>query len=105
MPPRRGNLEQTKARLLKEQQLRTDRRVQELLHPRDRGQDVEVDDDSEEENRLRLRWARATREQATQTDRSVWSCCCGVFIGVFGIVLLLCVVISLSGNDRQRMAE
>jgi hypothetical protein len=53
MPPRIGNLEKTKARLTREQQLRTDRRVQELLHPRKRGEDIEVDDDSEEENRFR----------------------------------------------------
>ena len=104
-PRRRGNLEKTKARLIKEQQLRTDRRVRELLHPRNREEDVEVDDDSEEENRLRPRCARATRDQGTQTDRSVWSCCCGVFIGVFVIVLLLCLITSLSGNGRQRLAE
>ena len=105
MPPLRGNLEETKARIRKEQQLRTDRRVRELLQPRNREQDVEVHDDSEEENRLRRRCARATRDQGTQTDRSVWSCCCGVFIGVFVIVLLLCLITSLSGNGRQRLAE
>ena len=47
-----------KTRLAREQKIRTDRRVAELLHPRERGSDIEVFDDSEEDDRLASRRAR-----------------------------------------------
>ena len=104
MPVRRESLDSVKARLVREQKLRTERRVQALLHPRDR-RGEEEHDDSEEENRIRGRRARVTREQATQTNSSSWSFCCGVFIGVLGIVALLWVLVLLSQNGRQRQEE
>ena len=104
MPVRRESLDSVKARLVREQKLRTERRVQALLHPRDR-RGEEEHDDSEEENRIRGRRARATREQATQTNTSSWSFGCGVFIGVLGIVALLWVLVLLSQNGRQRQEE
>ena len=39
-----------KTRLAREQKIRTDRRVEELLNPRERASDIEVFDDSEEED-------------------------------------------------------
>jgi hypothetical protein len=99
MPVRRENLESVKARLVREQKFRTERRVQALLHPRDR-RGEEEHDDSEEENRLRAMRARATREQATQTNSLSWSFCCGVFVGVLGVVCLLWVLVLFRGNVR-----
>ena len=58
MPPRRESLASVKARLVREQKIRTDRRVEELLHPRQRGSDIEVFDDREEEDRIASRRAR-----------------------------------------------
>ncbi len=60
-----------KRRLVREQEIRTDRRVRELLQQRQRAQDIEVFDDSEEEDRLVSRRARGLRDPATQTDLSV----------------------------------
>jgi len=104
MPVRKESLESVKARLVREQKLRTERRVQALLHPWDR-RGEEEHDDSEEEKRIIARRARGTREQATQTNSSSWSFCCGVFIGVLGIVFLLWVLALLSQNGRQRQEE
>jgi hypothetical protein len=50
------------------------------------GQDAEILDDSEEENRLSGRRVRANRDQATQTDISYSSFCCGVSVGVCAVV-------------------
>ncbi len=105
MPVRRESLKSRKTRLVRAQKLRTERRVQELLHPRDTREEEERYDDSEEENRISAMRARATREQATQTINSSWSFCCGVLIGVLGVVSLLFVLILLIGNGRQRMEE
>ena len=58
MPPRRESLASVKTRLAREQKLRTDRRVGELLHLRERTSDIEVFDDSEEEDRTASRRAR-----------------------------------------------
>ncbi len=66
MPRTRESLTSVKKRLAREQQTRTERRVEALLHPREKGQDVEIFDDSEEENRLSGRRVRAKRDQATQ---------------------------------------
>ena len=72
---------------MREQKSRRDRRVRDLLHPRQREQVTEVSDDSEEENRLRQRRARGNKDQATQTDSSSsLSFCCGVLVGVFVVV-------------------
>jgi hypothetical protein len=57
---RRESLDSVKARLVREQKLKTERRVQALLHPRDR-RGEEEHDDSEEENKIRGR--RALRYQ------------------------------------------
>jgi hypothetical protein len=106
MPPRRRreSLESVKARLITEQKARTERRVRQLLL-----QDIEVSDDSEEENRLTARQNATSRqriEQGTQTESvSSWSFSCGVFVGVLAIVGVLSFGLVASYNDRQRMAK
>jgi hypothetical protein len=105
MPRHRESLDSVKERLAREQKSRTDRRVRELLQPRQRDQGTEVSDNSEEENRLRLRRARLNRDQATQTDSSSWSFCCGVLVGVFVVVCSVFCLLALSRNDRHRMAK
>ncbi len=55
-----------KTRLAREQKFRADRRVAELLHPRERGSDIEVFDDSEEEDRIASRRARGLGVNAHQ---------------------------------------
>jgi hypothetical protein len=75
-----------------------------LLQPTQRLKDVGVLDDSEEENRLIGRGARGIRDQAPQTERSLSSFCCGVFVGVFVFLTLLCCLVLVIANDRQRMA-
>ena len=102
MPRQRESLDSVKARLVREQKGRTDRRVRELLQPI---QTIEDSDDSEEENRLIQRKRRENKDQATQTDSSSLSFCCGVLVGVFVVVILLFCLIGLIGNDRQRMAR
>ncbi len=97
-------LEQTKARLVREQQTRTDRRVQALLRPRLKREDTELSDDSEEETRLTARRVETKRDQATQTDSSSSSFRCGVLVGVFLVVCLLVFLIVYKTNDRQRSA-
>ncbi len=105
MPPRRESLASVKKSLVREQQSRTDRRVRELLQQRQRLQGIEVLDDSEEENRLIGRRARGLRVQASQTESSPSSFCCGMFVGVFVVLTLLCCLLILIANDRQRMAR
>ena len=102
MPRRsRESLESVKERLVREQKSRTDRRVRDLLHPRQREQVTEISDDSEEDNRLRRRGVRVNKDQATQTDTSSsLSFCCGVLVGVFVVVCSLLFLLSCSGNDR-----
>ncbi len=97
MPPKRESLESVKKRLTREQQARIDRRIRKLL-----SQETEVSDDSEEENRLSLRRARGNRDQATKTDSSSLSFCCGVVVGVFVVLGLLLCLTAVSVNDRQR---
>ena len=97
-------LERTKARLVRDQQTRADRRVQALLQPRLTRLDTELSDDSEEETRLTGRRARTKRDQATQTDSSSSSFCCGVFVGVCLVVCLLVFLILYKTNERQRSA-
>ena len=65
MPSRRESLESVKARLVREQQARTGRRIRQLLQ-----QDREVIDDSEEDNRLIGRRARGLGDETSPTDRS-----------------------------------
>jgi hypothetical protein len=103
MPPKRESLESVKKRLTREKKSRTDRRVRELLQARQRLQETEVSDDSEEENRLSLlvRRARGNRDQATQTDSLSLSFGRGVLVGVFGVLCLLFCLIAVSDNDRQ----
>ncbi len=60
MPPKRESLKSVKSRLVREQKAGTDRRVSQLLSPRQRQDDSEVSDDSEEENRLIGRLPRQT---------------------------------------------
>ncbi len=99
MPRVRESLESAKARLAREQRNRTDRRVAALLRPRQTGQDAEILDDSEEENRLSGRRARATREKATQTDSFFSSSCCGVLFCVFlGVCLVFALILSKTKN-------
>ena len=105
MPPRkRESLESVKERLVTEQKARTERRVRQLLQ-----QDIEISDDSEEDNRQTERHndnCRRRIDQATQTDSaSSWSFCCGVFVGVLAIVCVLSFGILASFNDGQRRME
>jgi hypothetical protein len=102
MPQRkRESLESVKERLVREQKARTERRVRQLLQ-----QDIEISDDSEEDNRQTERHndnCRRRIDQATQTDSaSSWSFCCGVFVGVLAIVCVLTFGILASFNDGQR---
>ncbi len=77
-----------KTRLAREQRIRTEQRVRQLLQPNVTRQDRDISDDSEEENRR----PRANRDQGTQTNISSFSFYCGVFVGVFGsfLVVLSC---------------
>ncbi len=68
--------------------------MQELLRPRQRRQDPEIYDDSEEENRLIARRPRADRVQAATTKSSLFPFCCGFVVGVpFVLLLLTCLVV------------
>jgi hypothetical protein len=91
---------------VREQQTRTERKVEALLRPRQpRQEEEEVSDDSEEDNRLKARRARANRDQATQTDNSYSSVCCGFFVGLCLVVLLLFCLVLLIQNGEKRMAK
>ena len=96
---------ETRLRLATEQQTRTDNRVRALLQPRQAGEDSEIFSDTEETNRILGRRARFNRDQATQTNSSSLSFCCGVFVGVFGVVCFVGCLIFLPTNDRQRLAK
>ncbi len=104
MPRKREGLESVKTRLVKEQKLRIERRIQDLLHPRQAFEEVEVSDDSEEENRVRGRLGYTGRDKETQTDSSSYSFRCGVIVGVFVCVALLFVfvLVFFSQNGRQK---
>ena len=105
MPGRKESLDSAKTRLVREQRIRTERRVTALLRPRKISEDFEIFDDSEEENRIRGRRTRANRDKATQTDPLSSSFCCGVIVGVLVVVsLLVCLIVSTK-NDRQRLEE
>jgi hypothetical protein len=101
MPRPRESLNSVKTRLALEQHIRTDRRIQALLHPRLTGQDAEVFDDSEEEDRLLGRRKRAKRDQAGKTDISVGFC----LVGVCLVVIFVCCLLLHQTNGKQRMAE
>ena len=88
MPPRRESLASVKERLAREQKIRTDRRVGELLHPRQRASDIEVFDDSVEDDRLASRRARGLGVPAIQTQFPTFSLFCGVFL-VFALLWFL----------------
>ena len=105
MPTRQERLESVKTRLVREQRIRTDRRVRELLRQRETPQHCETFEDSEEENRISGRTVRARRHQTTQTDRASPSFCCGVIVGVVVVVSLLVCLIVWTKNDRQRLEE
>jgi hypothetical protein len=99
--PRTGeNIESVKLRLVREQQGRTDRRVRQLLR-----QDLEVLNESEEDNILLGRRARGLCNETTQTDRFYKSFCCGVLVDVLVVVCLLCCLIFLSRDGRKRMEK
>ncbi len=79
-----------KVRLAEKQKNRIDIRVRASLQPRQARQDSESFSDSgEETNRLEGRRARFNRNQATQTNSSSLSFCCGVFVSVLGFVCVL----------------
>ncbi len=105
MPRARESLKSARTRLAREQQTRTERRIQALLQPIVTGDGEEIFDDSEEENRLCGRRVRARRDQATQTDKSSSSFCCGVLLGVCIVVFLVFCLILSQTNGKQRMAE
>jgi hypothetical protein len=103
MPPKRESLQSVKSRLVREQKARTHRRIRELL-PRQTRDDIEVTDDSEEENRLIGRRARQKSNQASKTDSSYSACCCGVFVGVLLVVVCLLfglVIVRRHGGQRM----
>ncbi len=77
-----------KTRLALEQKIRTDRRVRELLHPRQSASDIEVFDDSEEEDRIASRRARGLGVASAQTQYPTFSFFCGVFL-VFALLWFL----------------
>ncbi len=96
MPRKRESLESVKKRLVREQQGRTDRRVRQLLQL-----DREVLDESEEDSRLLGRRARGHCDDNTPPDSPCSkSFCCGVLVGVFVVVCLLCCLIYFSLNGR-----
>ena len=101
MPRPRESLNTVKTRLALEQKIRTDRRIQALLHPRQTGQDVEVFDDSEEEDRLIGRRERARRDQGGLTGISVRVCLVCVCLVV---IFVYCLFLHQT-NAKQRMAE
>jgi hypothetical protein len=98
-------LESVKAKIVRDQKTRTDRKIVALLRPRQTRQDIELSDDSEEDNRLRARKTRANRDQATQTDKSNWSFCCGFFVGLCVVLLLLFCLVLLIRNGDKRLAK
>jgi hypothetical protein len=105
MPGRKESLNSAKTRLVREQRIRTERRVTALLRGRKTSEDFEIFEDSEEENRLRERRTRANRDKATQTAPLSSSFCCGVNVGVLVVVsLLVCLIVSTK-NDSQRLEE
>ena len=101
MPPRRESLASVKTRLQCEQKSRTERRVQELLRPRQTASDIEVFDDREEEDRIASRRARGLGVPSTPTLFPTFSFCCVVFL----VILLLCCLLRVIGNGRQRLEE
>ncbi len=84
---------------MREQKIRTDRRVGELLHPRQRASEIEVLDDSEEEDRLASRRARGLGVASSQTQ----SRCFAFFRGVFLVISLLFYLYKGTANARQRL--
>jgi hypothetical protein len=106
MPRIREKLETVKTRLVREQRIRTEQRVRQLLQPRVTGQDIEVSDDSEEENRTREIRPRGNRDQATQTNSSSsYSFSCGVVVGVCLVLLLLSCLVIFCGNGDKTLAK
>jgi hypothetical protein len=106
MPSKRESLQSVKSRLVREQKARTDRRVRELLSPREKRDDIEILDESEEENRLIGRRARQQINQAPKTDSSYSCLCFGVCVCVHLVVVcLLFGLVIESRHGRQRMDE
>ncbi len=101
MPPRRESLASVKTSLAREQEIRTDRRVRELLHPRQRASDIEVFDDSEEEDRIASRRARGLGVASSQTQFLTFSFCYGVLL----VISLLWCLFKGIANGRQRLEE
>ncbi len=93
MPSKRESLETVKSRLVREQKARTDRRIRELL-PRQTQDDIDVSDDSEEENRVIGRRARQKSNQSSKADSIYSSFSCGVCVwcafGSFWFILWSC---------------
>ncbi len=103
MAPKRESLNRTKKRLSQELKNRTERRVRDILLPRNTVSEEEIFDDSEEDNRLEGRRIRRSRDKETQTDSLSSSFCSGVIVGVsvvFG--LLICLVLFVT-DGRQKM--
>jgi hypothetical protein len=93
MAPKRESLNRAKQRLSQDLKYRTERRVREILSPRNTLSDEEIFDDSEEENRLAGRRRRLSRDKETQTDSVSSSFCSGVIVGVSVVLgLLICLV-------------
>jgi hypothetical protein len=107
MAPKRESLNRTKTRVSQELTNRTERRVRDILYPRNTVSEEEIFDDSEEENRLEGRRIRRSRDKETQTDSLSSSFCWGVSVGVSVVLcLLICLVLFVidarQKNERQR---
>jgi hypothetical protein len=104
MPPKRESLESVKTRLAREQRIRTEQRIRQLLQQSLTRQDREIYDNSEEENRISGRRPRANTDQATQTNSSSLSFSCGVIVGVCVVLLLLSCLVLFSANGDKSLA-
>ncbi len=98
-------LESVKARIVRDQKRRTERKVEALLRQSQTREHKELSDDSEEDNRLRGRRALSNRDQATQTDKSYSSFCCGFFVGLCLVLLLLFGLVLLIRNGDKEMSK
>ena len=100
MPRPRESLNTVKKRLALEQKIRTERRIQALLHSRQTYQGEEVFDDSEEEDRLIGRRERARRDQGGKTEISGFVC----LVCVSLVVIFVCCLLLHQTNAKQLMA-
>ncbi len=75
--------------------------MRELLHPIQRASDIEVFDDSEEEDRIASRRARGLGVVSSQTQCLTFTFYCGVLF----VISLLWFFFKGIANGRQRLGE